>query len=162
MGGSALFEGLLKPLLDALPGQRLCTTIAAPPLWRGGLGRIALAGEALVLLSGGGGNDDDKTRTSPVLWRLPPWQRMHRLSGAPGDWHDHRRGHARRGGQHATYVFEHVRPELRDVFTTHARSWVVVYGDGPRQRFLTELKALGAPAPVRVGDDHLLIVVPDP
>lgn len=120
------------------------------------------AGDALVLLSGGGGNDDDKTRTSPVLWRLPPWQRMHRLSGAPGDWHDHRRGHARQVGSHATYVFEHVRPELLDVFAAHARSWVVVYGDGPRQRFLTELQALGAPPPVPVGDDHLLVVVPDP
>jgi hypothetical protein len=117
-------------------------------------------GDALVLIAGGGGNDDDKRRSSPVLWRLRPWQEMPRLTGLPGDWADHRRGHPRRVGGHAVYVFEHVRPELADVIAAHPRTMLVVYGDGPRQRFLSEVERIAGVGPTRVGPDHLFEVTP--
>ena len=116
----------------------------------------ACAGEALVLISGGGGNDDDKRRISPVLWRLRPWQRMPRLTGLPGAWEDHRRGHPRVVQGRAVYVFDHVRPQLADVLDLHPSASLVLYGDGPRQRFLDELEQITGHRPPPRGPDHLL------
>jgi hypothetical protein len=140
-----------RALADPGPGWTCAEGAPATP---------ACAGEALILLAGGGGNDDDKTRTSPVLWRLRPWQAMPRLTAGPGDWHDHRRGHPRRVRGRAVYVFEHVRPELRDVLQTHAGARVVVYGDGPRRRFLRELQDITGEVAAPVGADHLLVLPP--
>ena len=111
-------------------------------------------GEALILLSGGGGNDDDKRRISPVLWRLRPWSPMPRLTAVPIDWEDHRGGHPRRVDGRAVYIFEHVRPELQTVLDAHSGAHVVVYGRGPRQRFLTELEEITGASATSVGPDH--------
>ena len=58
------------------------------------------------------------------------------------------------------YVFEHIRPELLDVIALHEESWIVVYGDGPRQRFIRELTSMLQASPSRIGEDHLFHVVP--
>ncbi len=116
------------------------------------------SGDALVLLAGGGGNDDDKRRSSPVLWRLPPWQPMPRLAtGAAGS--DHRRGHPRRVAGHAVYVFDEVRPALAQTLRQHPRAWIVVYGDGPRRKFLSQLREMTGVEAQAVGADHLLPIV---
>lgn len=116
----------------------------------------ACAGDALVLIAGGGGNDDDKRRISPVLWRLRPWQRMPRLTTLPGAWEDHRRGHPRLVQGRAVYVLDHVRPQLTDVLDLHPSTTLVLYGDGPRQRFLDQLERITGHRAEPRGPDHLL------
>ena len=85
---------------------------------------------------------------------------MPRVTNVPWQWADHRRGHPRLVNGNVVYVFEHIRPELRDVIALHDESWIVVYGDGPRQSFIRELTSMLQTPPSQIGEDHLFHVVP--
>lgn len=112
------------------------------------------SGDALVLLRPPGRNDDDKTRTSPVLWRLSPFQRMPRVAlptaeGPVLDWGDHRHGQPRLvhvsadgRGPFAVYVHDHARSTLADLPQRHRAGVVVASDVGQRREYTVEIDAL--------------------
>ncbi|MCP4810185.1 MAG: hypothetical protein GY913_24335 [Proteobacteria bacterium] len=84
-------------------------------------------GDAIYLLAPPGTNDDDKSKSSAVLWRLAPWQRMPMASPYAFSYEDHRHGQPRLVDERTVYVNDALRPELDEAIAAHSQLVLVVY-----------------------------------
>ena len=101
--------------------------------------------------------DDDKRATGPVLWRLPPWQRMPMVRPYAFEYADHRHGQPRRVGERVVYVNDWPRREVAAAVTAHEELWIVVSDPGQRAAYTDELaEALGAEL-TWIGRDALIV-----
>jgi hypothetical protein len=64
---------------------------------------LSAPGDAIVLIRGLNGPDDDKRHTSPVLWRISPWEAMPTIQVESPT---HRRGQPRSWRGRAIYTFD--------------------------------------------------------
>ena len=154
-GGLAVGVAALQGLSSAWLDVRLLAGIVVDPD-RAVDTALAEArpGDAIVLLTPPRLPDDDKRASSPVLWRLPPWQAMPAVTPYAFDHDDHRHGQPRDVGGVAIYVHEAPRSTLDQVIAAHPRTWVVVYDHRDDPRFTRGLDAGLGPAVV-IGPDRL-------
>ncbi len=114
----------------------------------------AAPGDAIVLLAPSRLPDDDKRGSSPVLWRIPPWQALPPVTPYAFDPADHRHGQPRDASGVAIYVHDEPRDTLESLVAAHARTWVVVYEHREDPRYTRELDERLGPG-VTMGSDRL-------
>ena len=100
-------------------------------------------------------NDDDKNRISVPLWRLEPWQRMPRVQPYTFDHHDYVHGQPRLVDGYTVYVHDEPRSSLEVLLRAHSRVFLVVYEQGQRTQFSTELVHRFGHTPEQIGQDLL-------
>lgn len=117
----------------------------------------AQPGDGVYLLAPHLRNDDDKGASSPVLWRVLPWQRMPADRPYDGAWENFRHGQPRRVEGLTVYVNDEVRDELSLAIGAHETLWLVVYEHREDPRFTKDLEARFGPSE-RFGSDRLWVL----
>ncbi len=148
----------------------VCALQAGSSLWLDGRALAAIAldppravdtalaeaepGDAIVLLTPPRTPDDDKRASSPVLWRLRPWQPLPPVRPYAMDYGDHRHGQPRDAGGVAVYLHEEPRATLDQVIAAHPRTWIVVYDHRGDPRYTRQLTTRWGAA-TALADDQL-------
>ncbi|HIA02267.1 MAG TPA: hypothetical protein EYN66_10215 [Myxococcales bacterium] len=83
---------------------------------------LSAPGDAIVLIRGLSEQDDDKRHTSPVLWRISPWEAMPAIN-VPSP--THRQGQPRSWRDRAIYTFDEPRSAVGSI--PEARVFTVLY-----------------------------------
>ena len=119
-------------------------------------------GDAIVLLAPPG-YDDDKNQISPVLWRLSPWIKMPRVAPYqttddhgqihPFAHHDYRHGQPRLYENFVVYVHDEPRNTLEYIREAHNEVQFVIYEQGQREAYTTDLERRFGVEPERFGND---------